>query len=112
MATRKELSEAPGDRYHQASRSEKSAILDEFVALTKWHRKHAIRVLNSSPSKSVQVVARNRLYDEAVRQSLVLLWEASDRLCGKRLKALVPLLLDAMHRHVMAHGCAKHITLR
>jgi hypothetical protein len=27
------------------------------------------------------------------------LWEASDRICGKRLKPLVPILLEAMERH-------------
>ena len=28
-----------------------------------------------------------------------MLWEASDRVCGKRLKALVPILLPALERH-------------
>ena len=28
-----------------------------------------------------------------------MLWEASDRICGKRLKALLPSLMDAMERH-------------
>ena len=42
---------------------------------------------------------RNRLYDEAVRQALTVLWKAADRVCGKRLKALIPTLLDAMERH-------------
>ena len=28
-----------------------------------------------------------------------MLWEAADRVCGKRLKALIPLLVDAMERH-------------
>jgi hypothetical protein len=27
------------------------------------------------------------------------IWEASDRICGKRLKPLMPLLVDAMERH-------------
>ena len=35
------------------------------------------------------VVAR-RTYDEAVRQALIVLWEAADRICGKRLKAVLP----------------------
>jgi hypothetical protein len=39
------------------------------------------------------------VYDEAVNESLVTLWEASDRICGKRLKAALPLLLDAMEKH-------------
>jgi hypothetical protein len=31
-----------------------------------------------------------RIYDEAVREALVVLWEAADRICGKRLKAILP----------------------
>jgi hypothetical protein len=27
------------------------------------------------------------------------IWDASDRICGKRLKALMPLLVEAMERH-------------
>lgn len=45
MATRNELISAVGDRYHHAPCSEKRFILNEFVALTGYHRKHAIRVL-------------------------------------------------------------------
>jgi hypothetical protein len=30
---------------------------------------------------------------------LVVLWEAGDRICGKRLKPLIPLLIPAMERH-------------
>jgi hypothetical protein len=36
---------------------------------------------------------------EAVRESLVVLWEAADRICGKRLKAILPDLIAAMERH-------------
>jgi len=28
-----------------------------------------------------------------------MLWEAADRICGQRLKALIPVLIDAMERH-------------
>ena len=99
MATRKELTEAVAQRYREASKHDRTMILNEFAALTKYHRKHAIRVLRSAPHEPQQRPGRNRLYDEAVRQALIVLWEASDRLCGKRLKALVPLLMDAMERH-------------
>ena len=70
MATRKELTEAVAQRYREASKSDKSKILDEFTALTKYHRKHAIRVLGSAPREPYQRPGRNRLYDEAVRQAL------------------------------------------
>ena len=99
MATRKELIEAVGQRYRGATKSDRTKILDEFAELTEYHRKHAIRVLTSAPREPHQRRARNRLYDEAVRQALIVLWETADRLCGKRLKALIPLLVDAMERH-------------
>jgi hypothetical protein len=59
---------------------------------------------NKTPSpSSIRIVRlkrhRPRLYDETVRRALVVLWEASDRACSKRLKALVPMLLAALERH-------------
>ena len=99
MTTRKELTEAVSARYRCASRSEKQKILDEFVALTGCHRKHAIRVLRCKSVVDPAAKARNRIYDEATRQALIVLWEAADRVCGKRLKVLIPMLIDAMERH-------------
>ena len=34
-----------------------------------------------------------------VRDALIVLWEASDRVRGKRLRSLVPVLAEAMERH-------------
>ena len=99
MTTRKELVEALRERYRSATFGERIKILDEFVALTGYHRKHAIRVLRDEVTKTSAASARNRLYDQAVRQALTILWEAADRVCGKRLKALIPVLVDAMERH-------------
>ena len=42
---------------------------------------------------------RPQIYDQAVVEILILLWESSDRLCGKRLHALIPSLLAAMEKH-------------
>ena len=43
---RQELVTAVAARYRQSTPAERERILDEFVALTGYHRKHAIRVLN------------------------------------------------------------------
>jgi len=99
MATRRELIAAVGARYRAASMAERRTILDEFTGLTGFHRKHAIRVLTKEQRGERQRRARDRLYGEAVQQGLIMLWEASDRLCGKRLKALIPTLVSAMERH-------------
>jgi hypothetical protein len=72
----------------------------EFVAVTGYHRKHAARLLRGGvrPDRSKPRPER-RLYDDAVREALIVLWEASDRICGKRLKPLIPMLVAAMERH-------------
>jgi hypothetical protein len=99
MTTRRELVAALQLRYGSATFGERIKILDEFVALTGYHRKHAIRLLGEKSTPTQGTPARNRLYDEAVRQALIVLWEAADRICGKRLQVLIPMLVDAMERH-------------
>ena len=98
--TRTELLETLRQRYHQATRFEKTKVLDEFVAVAGCHRKHAIRLLTTTTSDppTVAVVAK-RTYDEAVREAIVVLWEAADRICGKRLKAILPDLVASLEQH-------------
>lgn len=99
-ATKRELVEAVGQRYRAARSHEKRHILDEFVALTGYHRKHALRLLNQPIGLRTQIrKPRSRVYDEAVHEALVIVWEASDRICGKHLKAALPRLVEAMERH-------------
>jgi len=97
---RVELTRAIAERYRGSTKDEKTLILNEFVRLTGYHRKHALRVLRKrSPDRKSVSATRPRLYDEAVREALVVLWEASDRICGKRLRPLLPLLIDSLERH-------------
>ncbi len=100
MATRREMTAAVAQRYKKAERAEKMRLLDEFVLVSGFHRKHAMRLLRANvDERPVARRTRRRVYDEPVRSALILLWEASDRVCGKRLKPLLPLLLEAMQRH-------------
>jgi len=100
MATRDELVAAVAGRYALGNRVERGRILDEFAAVTGHHRKHAMRLLRAG-SESRDSVPRpsRRVYDAAVREALIVIWEASDRVCGKRLRPLVPILVEAMERH-------------
>jgi hypothetical protein len=100
MATRDELVVALAGRYAASSRKERGRILDEFAAVSGLHRKHAMRLLRAGRRgcRSGPRPAR-RLYNDAVREALVVTWEASDRVCGKRLRPLVPILIEAMERH-------------
>jgi hypothetical protein len=99
-AMRAELAEAVRDRYAAANNKDKHRILEEFVAATCYHEKSAIRVLNAgSEPQHRQSRQRLPIYDDAARAALIILWEASDRVCGKRLKALLPILLPALERN-------------
>ena len=99
MTSRRELIEAIAGRYQTAGRIEKKKILDEFIKVTGFHRKHAIRALKRSSGDRAEPAPRSRIYDEAVGGALTILWEAADRICGKRLKEALPALVDAMERH-------------
>jgi hypothetical protein len=100
MATKGELLAAIGDRYRASGRAERMKILDEFVAVTGYHRKHAIRLLRPRIERCELAQRRvHRRYGAEVREALVALWEASDRLCSKRLKPIIPVLLPALERH-------------
>jgi hypothetical protein len=100
MATRDELVAAVAERYARSDRLERGRILDEFVAVTGHHRKHATRLLRGGGGGSAERPRRRgRVYDAAMREALIVLWEASDRVCGKRLRPLLPVLVEAMERH-------------
>ena len=100
MTARDELTNALARRYRAGAREEKTRILDEYVAITGFHRKHAMRLLRSGVSgRPANGRVGRRMYGEAVREALVVLREASDRICGKRPEPLIPVLVEAMERH-------------
>jgi hypothetical protein len=103
MGARREVVSAVAERYRSAKRAGKVRILDELCATTGWHRKHAVRalrqretvtVLGQAPSR-----ARRRRYGATIKEALTALWEASDRVCGKRLKVMIPTLLSPLEQH-------------
>jgi hypothetical protein len=98
--SKQELAHSVGPRYRVAERSQKTAILNEFVAATGYARKHAIVALGreSLRDPSVHQDKRRRRYNEPVLQVLTELWEASNAICSKRLVPFIPELLRVMER--------------
>ena len=67
MTTRKELVEALRARYREAAARDKVKILDEFAALTGYHRKHAIRLLRKShPNEAPKRISHTTKAREAL----------------------------------------------
>ena len=98
---KQELLETIRDRYRESSKAEKSRILDEFIAVTGHHRKHGIRLLGHSggDGEKPPTMRGRRIYDEAVREAVIVVREAADRISGKRLKVALPHLVESMERH-------------
>src|SRR5262245_7360626 len=104
-------------RYLKATKREKGALLDEVVAVTGYHRRHALRVLRhgrfpDARLAEVQGVApaggrpprrgsgpppgRPRVYSSVVVGALRVAAEASNWLCGTRLAPFLPELVPAL----------------
>lgn len=87
-------------RYLKASKAEKTRILDEFVATTDYNRKYAIHLLcNGPPKRSTKKAGRQRKYGPDVVAALVKVWEASGRVCGKRLQPFMAEMVAVLERH-------------
>lgn len=87
-------------RYKRASKEEKGKILDEFTKVTGLHRKAAIRLLNRINHPRVEKRrGRPPEYGSEVVEALKEVWEASDRLCSKRLWSFIPEMVKVLRRH-------------
>ena len=75
MAACDELVAAVADRYARGDRGERGRILDEFAAVTGYHRKHTMRLLRAGQvNRRCGPRPGRRIYDEAVREALIVVW--------------------------------------
>jgi len=101
-----ELAVALRPRYQKATKAAKKVILDEFCATTRYHRKAAIRLLNREPATTARPRRRGRpkvYLPSVLLPTLALVWEASGRICSKRLVPFMAELLDSLMRHGEIH---------
>jgi hypothetical protein len=98
--SRNEYVTAIRGRYLQGRRVEKTRILDEFVATTGYHRKHAIRVLRTEvPEFRREKRGRKRIYTGDVVSALARIWRICGCICGKRLQPFVSEMVVVLERH-------------
>lgn len=82
-----------GDRYRDASKGAKKAILNEFCHTWGVTRKYAIRLLGGKTVPKGRKAGRPSKYDGRLVQHLTVLWASMERICPKRMKAALPLWL-------------------
>jgi transposase InsO family protein len=107
MKERKAVTREYRPRYQKATKQEKKALLDEFIVLTGYHRKSAVRLLSAKPVKGLMVYVEGkavklkpekkvpsnrkgkRVYNDEVISSLRVLWIFFWYKCGKILAPLI-----------------------
>ncbi len=82
-------------RYLRGNRKVKGEVLDELCQTGGYHRKHAIRMLTKQAiGWREKPAGRKKKYDPKVLLAPIKqIWLATDQMCGKRLKAALPLWL-------------------
>ena len=96
----REYTEAMGRRYVVASKKGKGMLLDEFTEVTGYHRKAAIRLLGQGGRrKELKRRGRPRQYGPQLAEALKVVWEASDRICSRRLHPFLPELVRILRQH-------------
>lgn len=107
MAERKAVTAATRSRYQRASKQEKGKILTEFIELTGYHRVYARSVLRAVERKIVRAQPRcaesksamaksRKVYDQQVLIILRQIWMILDYICGKRLAAIMPEVIQRL----------------
>ena len=92
--TRKSVQEylaAQRERYARGSRVERTRLLDEIAAVTRYHRKAIIRHLSGDDRRAPgqRPVGRPRRYGPAVANVAAVVWEAAGEIGAKRLHPFV-----------------------
>ena len=88
-------------RYREASRKEKSVILNEFIAATGYARKYAIRLLTMRVISLPRPIRRPRArrYGKEVQEALTIAWSATNFIGSKRLAPFLEELVPALEEH-------------
>jgi hypothetical protein len=88
---RLEYAEEIRRRYERANRAGRGRLLTEFTAVTGYHRKYAIALLNRAPAPPTIRRKKTSRFDEGVVAALAAIWRAADYPWSRRLIALLPL---------------------
>lgn len=94
-----EYAEAVRERYRRARKKGKGVLLGEFVKVTGYSRKSAIRLLRRNKAPGAERRGRPKRYSAKATAMLVVLWEAANRICSQRLHPFIPELLRVLEQH-------------
>lgn len=85
------------NKYWKARKRIKTQLLDDFCDFTCYNRKYALYLLNNSiPAKWKRYEFRKKVYESPVIDALLILWQASNEICGERFHPFIPEILSKL----------------
>ena len=87
-------------KYRIANKTEKTALLNNAVEVTRMHRKSVIRILTGRLSRKKRETERGKHYGAEVANCVLIVAESLDYICAERLQ---PVLLSSAE-HLAHHG--------
>jgi len=102
------------ERHRRARKKERGRILDEFVATTGYHRKHAIALLRGkrhhrNPKIPIRRL-RRRIYLAEDKRAILWLAELFDQISSKRLRVAMNVELDNLRCHLeVSRACFQRL---
>jgi hypothetical protein len=86
-------------RYRRAGKKERTAILDDFVKTTGYHRKYAIGLLGGKRKWARRPIRRPRraIYGTEEMQTLLILSDLFDGICSRRLRGAMDIELPRLY---------------
>lgn len=85
------------NKYWNARKRVKTRLLDDFCDFTCYNRKYALYLLNNPvPAKWKRYEARKKVYESPVIDALLILWRASNEICGERFHPFIPEILGKL----------------
>ena len=86
-------------RYRDASKKEKSQMLNDMAHVTGLHRKSIIRILNGRLSRKKRTRERGPIYGTKVKYAIAKISKALDHPCAERLKPNLIFMANHMKKH-------------
>lgn len=98
LQAKRELIFRMQSQYAEADRKGKTEIIDGIIAATDYHRKYVVSILRKEEKRLGVVRKRHRIYDESVKEVLVMIWHATNQICSKRLAPFLPEFIATLER--------------
>lgn len=98
LQAKRELIFRMRSQYGEADKKGKTEIIDAVIAATGYHRKYVVSILRKREERLRVLRKPKKKYDESVKEIIVMIWNAANQICSKRLAPFLPEFIETLER--------------